>query len=340
MSKVTLSGEKSFIRSLLSNLFALAMGLIVALVIGEIITRIFMPIFPGTFKLDKEGERLEISDVEPGAVYRQFSEEFDAITTITKDGYRAPEAKGNPDIVFIGDSFTYGQGLKDEDTFVMQYCSKVNLSCMNLGVPGLGTIEEVERLEKYLKESNVRPKKVYLVMLAMTGFLSAGNDLSDNLLSAKRRQDVLDNKREKIQPQGGIRDIANSAFKYSNLARVVKFNFFPVIKKLIVVEPEEDQLEKALKLTKEQLIKLDELSKQYQFEYQTILIHPVQDISRGTYRDTFKQIQSISPAPIVSSAEWLEKNPEQYYFAMDGHFNKAGSDKMVELLLSLDEVHR
>ena len=327
--------KQSFFRRLLGNMFALAIGLFIALILGEMATRIFIPIFPGSMKLDMNGEQIQIHNVQPNAVYRQYSEEFDALTTITKDGYRVPEVTGDPDIVFIGDSFTFGQGLKDDDTFIQQYCQQENLSCMNLGVPGAGTITEIERLKKYLTDYHIRPKNVYLSMLVMTSFLGAGNDLNDNLQTVQVRQSDSEAGHQ-AEPQSRIRYLADTAFKYSNLARVLKFYFMPAIKNMVVIKPEQNHLQDALKLTKAQLAELDVLSKQYDFDYKIILFHPVQDITRGTYRETIKEIQAISPVPVVSSAEILQPNPGQYYFSMDGHFNKSGSKKIVELLQKLD----
>lgn len=333
------SGKKSsFLKLLAGNLTALTFGLLVALVLGEILTRILMPIFPGNVKLDKNGVELDISTVEPNSVYRQYTEEFDAITTITKKGYRIPEVNENPDVVFIGDSFTFGQGLKDEDTFIMQYCKKVELSCMNLGVPGFGTIEEVDRLEKYLTKYEIRPKKVYLFMFVMTSFLGAGNDLNDNLLVLEKREAKENSDQSSDESKSTLREIADTTFRNSNLARVIKFYFLPAIKNAVVIKPNESRLENALKQAQKQLIRLHELSKKYQFEYQTILLHPVQDISRGSHQNTTKHLQKISPTPVISSAKYLEPNPTQYYYSMDGHLNLKGSQKIVELLLSLKGV--
>lgn len=327
--------KSSWLRSLVGNLSALALGLLISLILAETVTRIFIPVFPGSVKLDNKGNELDISDVEPNAVYRQYTAEFDVMTTITKDGYRIPKVKGNPDVVFIGDSFTFGQGLKDEDTFIMQYCNKANLSCMNLGVPGFGTIEEIDRLEKYLTQYKIRPKKVYLFMFVMTSFLGAGNDLNDNLLVLEKQKAKGSNYSD--ESKSTLRNIADTAFRYSNCARVIKFYFLPAIKNAVVIKPNENRLENALKLAQNQLIRLDKLSKKYQFEYQTILFHPVQDISRGTHQDTTKHIQDVSPKPVISSATLLELNPNQYYYPMDAHFNQEGSKKIVELLLSLDD---
>jgi hypothetical protein len=336
MNKSKSEKSSSFLKALMGKLFALFIGTMIAIALAEIVTRIAMPIFPGMYKLDQNGQRLEIHNVAPNSTYRQFSEEFDALTTIQKDGYRIPDSKGNPDLVFIGDSFTYGQGLSDEDTFVMQYCKKTKTVCMNLGVPGYGTIEAVERLEGFLKDKNIRPKKVNLVMLAMISYLGSGNDLYDNLNITDSRS-APESESNEEESEGLLRKVSDKLLEHSNFTRVIKFHFAPIIKKMIVIKPEEDQLQRALEITKHQLIKLDTLSKQYKFEWQVILIHPVQDISRGTHQKTFNTIQSISPVKVIPSAKWFEPNPNQYYFSLDGHFNKAGSDKMVELFLSMDK---
>jgi len=332
---VSSTKKVSFLRSLISNVIALSIGVAIAVALAEVVTRFAMPIFPGMHKLDKDGNGLAIHNVEPNSVYRQFSAEFDALTTINKDGYRIPTAKdNNPDVVFIGDSFTYGQGLSDNDTFVMKYCTQAKLSCMNLGVPGYGTIDAVERLEVFLTEKQVQPRKVYLVMLAMTSFLGAGNDLYDNIKTVEARNDPKGNEHE--ESESTLRKVSNKILQYSNFARVIKFHFAPIIKKAFVVAPEENLLQEGLDLTKQQLDKLYALSKTHNFELEVVLIHPVQDISRGSHQETFKAIQAISPVKVIPSAKFFEPKPSDYYFSMDGHFNKAGSDKMVELFLSID----
>lgn len=332
-------GESSF-KSFMSNLLVFILGLIVAMILSEIITRIFLPVFPGIVKLDENGAELVISTVEPNSIYRQYSQEFDVITTITKEGYRVPEASDNPDIIFIGDSFTFGQGLKDDDTFVMRYCKQRNLSCMNLGVPGSGTIEEIDRLEEFLTKKGIKPKKVILSMMVMTSFLGSGNDLNDNLQVLEYRTEKKTNLQQYQHAEASesmIRKFAEYAFRYSNLARVMKFYFLPIIKNSIVIAPEKSRLQEALSVAKDQLNRLEKMSKQFQFKYQTVLFYPVQDITRGTHLETTAHIQAISPITINSSADVLLPNPSQYYFSMDGHFNEKGSKKIVELLLSLDK---
>ncbi|MGB5832912.1 MAG: hypothetical protein WBG92_13105 [Thiohalocapsa sp.] len=166
----------------MKNTLALSIGCVIALLLAEGLSRMVLPVFPGAVKLSLQGDPIRIGFVEPGAIYRQFSEEYDALTTITPQGYRAPEAPGAPDLLFVGDSFTFGQGLADDEAFPALYCEQSGVSCVNLGVPGTGTLAQLDRLERYLTKGRWRPKRVFLFVMAMTQYLGAGNDLHDNVL--------------------------------------------------------------------------------------------------------------------------------------------------------------
>jgi len=296
-----------------------------------------MPISAGMYKRSMEGDFLDLHDLTPNLHYRQVSSEYDAETTITEEGYRIPEVDRNPELVFIGDSFTYGVGLSDKDTFIMQYCKQRNIACMNLGVPGYGTINAIERLDNFIHKKNIKPKKVVLVMVAMTSFLGAGNDLYDNIkITEFRKATEVNNETPIKYKETPIRRLSNLILKYSNFARVAKFYLAPMIKNLLVIKPEQDQLDLALKIAKTQFEKLSHLGKKHQFLMDIVLIHPVQDISRGTHLETLKILQDLTPIRITSSANYYIDDPNHYYYKLDGHLNPKGSEKIVELLKTLE----
>ena len=130
--------------------------------------------------LNDDGSRTRSSRAASTA---RFSNEYNAIPTITNKGHRVPGVEGNPDVVFPGDSFTYGYGLSDEQTFASLYCKRLNLECVNLGIPGSGTLRQVERLEQYLDRYGWRPREVKLFFFGMSSS-SAGNDFVDNYYRA------------------------------------------------------------------------------------------------------------------------------------------------------------
>ena len=328
--------------ALLKNIAAVMLGLLIALGLGEVISRVFLPIFPGSKYLALDGEELSVGRLTPGIRYRQFSEEFDALTTITADGYRVPDGQPNPAIVFIGDSFTFGVGLADEETFTFVACTVLAVSCANLGEPGASTRSALDRLDSYLRRHDWRPQQVYLFMLAMTGFLGAGNDLFDNLKAARRAESATSrsagsDRRSENGPSdrdGFVLSTRSALLAHSNLVRVIKFYLGPTIKSLVAPAPGESLLQQALDATRKELHRLQSLSERYGFAYQVFVVHPVQDISRGTYKDTLEKLQAISPRPIVPTAQLFLPNPRSYYFPLDGHLNAAGSRKLAQLVVA------
>lgn len=306
--------------------------------------------FPGAMKLDLNGEVLNIDSVQPGAIYRQYSEEYDVVTTITKKGYRIPEAVDNPQIIFLGDSFTFGQGLSDEQTFPFLFCKSLPISCANLGVPGASTISELDRLEEFLTSEEWSPQHVLLFIFGMTKFLGAGNDLYDNIKvfeQAKKMKKISYSPENLSSPSNVIMnadifsellyvllDFRKTLLKHSNFARVLKFYFGPQLKELLAPSAGKETLNHALSLMKEQLSRFERLAAQFGFTTHIFLIHPVQDILRGSYHDTISSIRSISPKTIHSTAHLFLPDPGPFFFPLDGHLNEKGSQKVADFLLS------
>jgi hypothetical protein len=333
-------------RKLLINTTIFAVSVTVSLLLAEFVSRIVVPLFPGSQKLSLSGEPIQIDWVKPGAVYRQHSNEYDALTTITDKGYRFPQVIRDPEVVFTGDSFTFGQGLSDDETFASIYCRALKISCTNLGVPGFSTISAIDRLEYYLSKEHWAPEQVFLFIMAMTGFLSAGNDLFDNWSQSANvpKNSVTATTKARAKPEE-IGEPSNllartqtALLKHSNLVRLAKFYFGPAIKQRLAPQPAKQVLDEALAVTGMQLRRLDQMAGLYGFDYHIILIHPVQDILRGTDKETLSALQQIAPKAIVPTADALRDDPAKYYFRFDGHLNPAGSERMAKLLLDTFKI--
>lgn len=329
----------------LGNIALLTGSLFSALLLAELASRLVRPISFGGTIVTVAGERIENWRwLEPGSVYRQISSEYDALTTITDQGHRVPTVRGNPDVVFIGDSFTFGWGLSDDETFVQIYCTELQLSCANLGTPGTGTVQQVEKLEAYLEEQEWRPTRVKLFILAMTASFSAGNDLTDNLDYVRRaeaRSSTAATRKPPAQsPSRGLWErVVNSRqtiLRHSNLVRLAKFYWGPTLRSWLAPESDEIRLREALAFTQTQLDRLDELSRAYGFEYQIYLVHPIQDIIRNTDARTLLDLERVAPAPIKSTAPLFESDPACCYFRYDGHINREGSRRIADWLISED----
>jgi hypothetical protein len=321
-------------------------GMAVALLVLEGASRLLFPVAPAIRLERLDGAPLK-SYVEPGARYRQVANEFDALTTITADGYRVPDAGGQPCVVFLGDSFTFGHGLPDEQTFPYLYCDALALRCANLGHPQMGTGEEIDRLEEYLSERGWRPRHVKLFLYAMTGSFAAGNDLADNLAHRRRAAAPAAATRPAARParppavpwQGlpaWLFDRRDVVLRHSNLARIAKFYWGPQLRDRLSPAGATDLVRTALDLTGEQLARLQRLSERYGFEYRLYLLHPMQDVSRGTADATHAALTRVAPAPIEDLAPVFAGNPAEYYYSYDLHFNSTGSAAVADHLITAD----
>lgn len=345
------------IREWLLRMMLLAVSIAVGLLAAEGMTRILHPISDGRDNVTLDGVRIK-SWFEPGTVYRQVSNEYDARTTITAQGHRAPGSDGNPDVVFIGDSFTYGWGIEDPDTFVSIYCTRMARSCANLGAPGTGTAKQLNRLEDFLDRYHWQPKEVKLVFFGMSGAWSAGNDFVDNYderglvtggspskvtaasatANTTPASSLPDSPQERPRIGFAERLIGMQTFVMgrSNLVRLAKFYWGPMLKSLIVADPGQERLSQALRFTAANLTRLDELSRARGFDYRIYLIVPVQDVIRGSYDQTLAALNGVSPKPVISTAPLFADDPASYYFAFDGHVNVKGSGRIGEFLVELE----
>lgn len=331
------------------RLLLIALSLAVALGLAEAMARVFFPISDGRDNVSLEGKPVK-GWFEPGSVYRQVSNEYDAITTITDKGHRVPGVEGNPDIIFVGDSFTYGYGLRDEETFSSIYCSRLRLACVNLGLPGSGTLKQVERLEEFIDRWHWKPKEVKLFFFGMSGSFSAGNDFVDNF-DRYVREHAFQNASGHDQHESAIRKqrqagltervigLQESLLGHSTLMRLAKYYWGPMLRSLLVADPGKDRMAIAQIATQESLAKLDDLSRQVGFTYKIYLLVPVQDMIRGTYEDTLATLNRVAPIPAVSTAHLFRDRPQDYYYAFDGHLNPKGNSRVAEFLVKSDQPY-
>jgi hypothetical protein len=323
-------------------------SLVIALALAEVIVRGFYPVLDGRSNVTVDGKPIK-EWFAPGSIYRQVSNEYDALTTITNKGHRVPGTDGNPEVVFVGDSFTYGYGLKDEETFAGIYCAQKRIACANLGQPGSGTGRQVRRLQEFLEKWQWHPREVKLFFFGMSGSLSAGNDFVDNFeygrwlkaQSAGVMRLPGDVRRERPPESVAQRMIGwqQAILARSHLMRRAKFHWGPLLKSVIVADPGAERMAEALRYTEGELKALDDLSRRAGFAYSIYLIVPVQDIIRGTHPDTLAVLQGVSPKPVIATAPLFESAPQTYYFAYDGHLNPRGSRRLAEFLIAESNDH-
>jgi hypothetical protein len=333
-------------REWLLRLVLLSVSLVMSLAAAEVLVRIAHPISDGRENVTLEGTPIK-SWFDPGTVYRQVSNEYNAVTTITPLAHRVPGTPGNPEVIFVGDSFTYGWGLSDEETFATIYCRSLHLECVNLGVPGTGTAKQLDRLEQYITANNWRPREVKLFFFGMSSAWSAGNDFVDNYderkLSDRRASKPVGPPIERATQPAPRRGLAERVIalqpvimERSNLMRILKYYWGPMLKSLIVAEPGNERIATALHYTRQNLRRLHQMSERLGFEYTIYLIVPVQDVILGSYARTHEALQGVSPKPVVTTGQLFLDRPERYYYAYDGHINARGSRLIGEFLIARD----
>jgi lysophospholipase L1-like esterase len=151
------AGRKISLTALLGNLAALGAGLLVMLVLGEIALRVLdlgHPYYSAPELYQPSADPRVQFEPRPGFV--GFSEGTQ-VTTNSR-GLRERELAlvkppGTRRVVFIGDSVTFGPGVRDDQPFARVLETVVNQSeagpieTVNAGVVGYNSIQELARLE-------------------------------------------------------------------------------------------------------------------------------------------------------------------------------------------------
>jgi hypothetical protein len=322
--------------------------LVIGVVALEFASRVLLPIAPGARFLDQQGNPVEIHDghyavrMTPSTTFRQVTADYDARATIGPEGYRAPLAEGPPDVIFIGDSFTFGQGLEDDQTFAALFCRQARRSCANLGHPGTGTYTQVRILEHFLATYAWRPTEVKLFMLAYASGLASGNDFVDTVyeLDMAARRDAPEAAAARASPAvqrddswwSGVLERREWILIHSNLMRIAYVQFGAQLRAMFAGSSPPD-LSAGIAAVRNELERLKALGEAYDFKTTLYVLHPVQDLTRQTYAETLAAVRSAAGSlPVVDTAPVLLDEPRRYYFPYDGHFNPAGAARVADLL--------
>ena len=334
---------------------ALSAAVVAAGIAGlEVASRWLLPVSPGTQMLDQNGGQVDIfagDDIfRPDIRFRQVSAEFDAVTNIGPLGYRAPSAASSPTVIVLGDSFAFGQGLADDDTFAAIFCAEAAIPCVNLGFPGTGTLRQMRILRRaFDRHPDWRPAEVKLFVLAMSSSFMAGNDFWDVLAEAPLTSagvsppaaddaspaaDDAPSKAERNSPVAWAVARRQWLLAHSNLLRLVYAQFGSSIRSWFSPSVPAAQLEGGIAAMAGAFAGLRALSAERGFTLTVYVLHPVQDLLRGTWPETAAAVQTAAGVlPVVDTAAALLDDPAAYYFAYDGHLNPAGARRIAAFLL-------
>lgn len=195
-----------------TNVAVATLSLAIALVAGEVAwrvvrTRTYGPATNPDFVLfdARHGWRYR-----PGARVRHATPDFDVDIRIDEAGRRVglPPTSPRPAIVFVGDSMTFGWGVRGEEAFPSLVGAALGGTAWNLGVAGFGSDQELLRLR-----ADGLPLRPDAVVVAYTA-----NDVEDVLASrrygrTKPRFDVVDDALVLRPPAAGFVERHSSFYR-------------------------------------------------------------------------------------------------------------------------------
>lgn len=350
--------KKSFIYKLIVAFIAI----FVALGGIELGIRLFLPSqrhLP-MYHMDESGNHLLMPHLKLKYNQKEFS--HDVITN--SSGFRNKKELVNENLIlFIGDSFTFGSGVDEEQHYSYIFDKLINwdekkINVYNAGVPGYSTINQHIYIRD-LVNRGLDIKKIFL-----------GIDISDfneNLLFPI--YDVQDGRlvfstKEKKGPiiktlnfLAGNSELVNfiyyrvvhSSFLKNYFADIFKLKYFninlPDKNLQLFAKNKNSVAEKKLATFREYLIKIIELCRSHDIELYVYYIPTIQEIYSKNYEDTLKTynlnadafdmdflnnyIKSVSLGHaarfIDIKKDMLKASDTSLYYLVDQHFNKYGN---------------
>jgi GDSL-like Lipase/Acylhydrolase family len=151
------------LRTLVSNVLALAVGLAIALVLGEIATRLIAPqSLSGSWLV--YGPRGTMMNKADGGPVRNQLPDGTAVYYTFNSWHQRGKAEPDPAaarVLVLGDSFTFGFGLRDDDTYVTRLQKRFDtnfnakggggpkVQLLNAATGGWGTDDQLSYLEDF-----------------------------------------------------------------------------------------------------------------------------------------------------------------------------------------------
>lgn len=326
------------------NILVLFASVVLSLLLLEGLSRIALPIQYGNKSFQTDGHH-PVSiftphyELKPDIEYRQITQEFDVPTRHSTIGTRGAEIPDEPEILFIGDSMTYGVGLSGEQTIPYLVCKKLRKRCVNLGLPGSSTITQLDRLEDFLKTQGWSPQRVILMPNVMTSSFMGGNDLADNVrdLAVQSKPESTASDAAPSQPSltKQILEKRYWILEHVNLVRLTYYIFGPMLREALAPGLKDDERTKALNIMRSQFGRFYKISQTYRFDTAVFLVHPMQDVMRGSWRQTEQDLQEISAySKVTSTAPALTgyNDISDVYYPLDGHVTPVGARAIADFI--------
>ncbi|MDV2504405.1 MAG: GDSL-type esterase/lipase family protein [bacterium] len=265
-------------------------------------------------------------------------------------------------ILAIGDSFTWGWGVRAKDTYakvlerLLDTHSRdgTRYEVINMAMPNTATLEEIEVIKEGLK---YQPDLVLIGFLAEDRWSQNGNDLYDNVVYWKRlgRKDTKKISRRATEPSllsrsrkyvlAKLNDVWGFLQKHSRGFSYVMTKAGTFLRTSLVGLREgghEKELGKAWKITQSAFLEIDALAKQHHFNVVIVRIPFLYDVST---KETDKVSEVLSEFSRKHGLAFFDLLPllhrhktKRLYFSADGHWtplaHKVSAEGIYHFLVS------
>ena len=138
-------------RRAIFRLILFTAAFVIPLVTFEVLLRVFAP-QPYLFPRYEYSERFGLVLPKSTVMVHELSGEWRFSYTINEYGLRAPMPRVSniylrPNVVMLGDSYTFGIGVNDDETYsqILNDILKDRANVVNLGVPGYGLTQQIRQ---------------------------------------------------------------------------------------------------------------------------------------------------------------------------------------------------
>jgi len=335
---------------------------VLILILIEFAFRLFLP--PYTRSNPSEGIYLPDKTfghrMVPGFTGRRKHEEFDIEIKINSFGMREEEVAKDKNyftILNIGDSFTYGYGLKREETIAYKIGSdlaghtldKKRIRSLNAGVTGYGSLNSFYFLKELFNELEPELAIYYLFI---------GNDATDDLaLLAGKNKDIHLNKnygqaaKDFLQNNSAFYDFIFKRLKNSSaLSRLFLTTGIRGVQSYLYKE-NDSFYNMSFGLLKENVKKMQGYLRDKNAGLIVVIIpEDIQvlysDILRGKKLNPVKPQDDITSFLKNNNIHYidllpdLQKEGRQLYFNFDSHFNPQGSQFVAKIVSDYILLHK
>jgi len=310
------------------------------------------------------------SKLAPGWEGRHIHNDFNVEYKINSHGFRGEFELLNKNrgkiVAFVGDSFTFGQGVKYEDTFVQQLniFDEKGKRYLNFAVPGFSTDQEYLLIKHQV--INYKPDTIVMVTYL-------GNDLFDNQLrfplQANHAKSYFELSGKDltlkntpvpkiVKPDGqGVIDLKNVGLTAAGMdidntfiKLIKRYEFYKLVANVFYEKPDESseirsEFKKALSLYMALLKKTNKLCIENHVELILILMPGKPYVEKASarnalYQEVFRknilekcsqqQIKAIDLAAYLRQYYKLHKTT--LFFPKEGHLNKKGNQITADFL--------